>query len=142
MTLHASVELDRPPAPTVFDTWWLVAIGSVMIAVLLASVFSPDMVSGSQQEHLPLAALTVWVWGAAAIGYLSFVRRDGADPAFGLSVAILWAAVAATSIFAPELVTGADPTRIPIAALVAPVVGTIVTGFLALNVALRRAARR
>jgi hypothetical protein len=137
MTLHATVELDRPTTAT-FDRWWLLAVGSVMVSVLLASIFSPDMVSGTEQEHLPLAPLTLWVWGAAAIGYLSFVRRDGADPAFGLSVAILWAAVAATSIFAPELVTGADPTRIPIAALVAPVVGTIVTGFIALNVALRR----
>ena len=137
MTLHATVELDRPTTAT-FDTWWLVAVVSVLISVLLASIFSPDMVSGVEQEHLPLAPLTLWIWGAAAIGYLSFVRRDGADPVFGLSVAILWVAVAATSIFAPELVTGADPTRIPIAALVAPVVGTIVTGFLALNVALRR----
>jgi hypothetical protein len=137
MTLHATVELDRPTTAT-FDTWWLVAVGSVMVSVLLASIFSPDMISGAEQVHLPLAPLTLWVWGAAAIGYLSFVRREGADPVFGLSVAILWAAVAATSIFAPELVTGADPTRIPIAALVAPVVGTIVTGFLALNVALRR----
>ena len=137
MTLHATVELDRPTTAT-FDTWWLVAVVSVLISVLLASIFSPDMVSGVEQEHLPLAPLTLWIWGAAAVGYLSFVRRDGADPVFGLSVAILWAAVAATSIFAPELVTGADPTRIPIAALVAPVVGTIVTGFLALNVALRR----
>ena len=137
MTLHATVELDRPTTAT-FDTWWLVAVGSVMVSVLLASIFSPDMISGAEQEHLPLAPLTLWVWGAAAVGYLSFVRRDGPDPVFGLSVAILWAAVAATSIFAPELVTGADPTRIPIAALVAPVVGTIVTGFLALNVALRR----
>jgi len=137
MTLHATVELDRPTTAT-FDTWWLVAVGSVMVSVLLASIFSPDMISGAEHEHLPLAPLTLWVWGAAAIGYLSFVRRDGPDPVFGLSVAILWAAVAATSIFAPELVTGADPTRIPIAALVAPVVGTIVTGFLALNVALRR----
>lgn len=137
MTLHATVELDRPTTAT-FDTWWLVAVGSVMVSVLLASIFSPDMISGAEQEHLPLAPLTLWVWGAAAIGYLSFVRREGADPVFGLSVAVLWAAVAATSIFAPELVTGADPTRIPIAALVAPVVGTIVTGFLTLNVALRR----
>ncbi len=97
MTLHATVELDRPTTAT-FDTWWLVAVGSVMVSVLLASIFSPDMISGAEQEHLPLAPLTLWVWGAAAIGYLSFVRRDGADPVFGLSVAILWAAVAATSI--------------------------------------------
>lgn len=38
-----------------------------------------------------------------------------------------------TSIFAREMVTGNDPTRIPIAALVAPILGCLATAFLALN---------
>ena len=41
MTLHATVELDRPTTVT-FDTWWLVAVGSVIVSVMLASIFSPN----------------------------------------------------------------------------------------------------
>ena len=46
----------------------------------------------------------------------------------------IWVVVALASIFAPELVTGTDPTRIPLAALVAPIAGLVGTGFVALHV--------
>ncbi len=45
---------------------------------------------------------------------------------------------ALTSIFASPFVTGTDPTTIPLATVIAPVVGAIVTGFLALHAAFRR----
>jgi hypothetical protein len=122
-----------------FDYWWLVAVGSVILAVLASSLYSPDMVTGSAHEHIPIAALVDWFWGALAIGYLSFVRRERADASFGLSVTALWFAVAATSIWVPELVTGSDPSMIPIAAFIAPAVGTMVTGFLCLHALSRRA---
>ena len=71
---------ERPVATTVarsgFDHWWLVAVGSVMLAVVAASLYTPDMVTGSAHEHIPIAAMIDWFWGALAIGYLSFVRRD------------------------------------------------------------------
>jgi hypothetical protein len=136
MAIHATIE--RSTVQSSIDYWWLVSVGSVVVAVLLASLFSPDMVTGSAQEHLPLAGFTDWLWGAVAIGYLSFVRKDKADMSLGISVGLLWLAVAATSIFAPEFVTGSDPTHIPLAAMLAPVVGTIVTGFLALHATTRR----
>lgn len=113
--------------------WWVISVSSVLLAVLFASVFSPDMVTGSAQEHLPMAGFVDWIWAAVAIGYLSFVRRDRADMTLGITVAVLWLAVAVTSIAAPVMVTGTDPTQIPLAALLAPVLGTIVTGFLALH---------
>jgi hypothetical protein len=131
--------VERAGAGSFVDIWWLTAVSAVVVAVLLSSLFSPDMVTGSQQEHLPMAAFTDWLWGAVAIGYLAFVRRDHADPSLGISVTVLWAAVALTSILAPEFVTGSDPTTIPLASLIAPVIGTIVTGFLALHSATRRA---
>lgn len=115
------------------DQWWVLTVGAVVVAVLATSLFSPDMITGSNQEHLPLAAFSDWIWGTVAVGYLAFIRRRRADMALCISVSLLWAAVAVTSIFAPELVTGTDPTRIPVAALVAPIVGAVVTGFLALN---------
>lgn len=138
-----STTLTERPAPSAeatkldLDLWWLVAIGSVIVSVTLASIFAPDLVSGSAQEHLPLAALTSWLWGAAAIGYIAFVGPGRATPSMALSVAVLWFAVAATSIAVPDFVTGSDPTRIPLAAMIAPVVGTIVTGFLCLHTAAR-----
>lgn len=112
---------------------WAAAVGAVILAIVLISIFSPDLVSGSEQEHLPIVGLTAWLWGAAAIGYLTFVRGGHLDVAQAGLIAGLWLAVAATCIFGPELVTGSDPTRVPIAGLVAPVVGTVVTGFLSLH---------
>jgi hypothetical protein len=135
MITRESVETPARPR---LDVWWLGAVGAVVVAVLVASMYSPDMIAGSNQEHLPIAAFTDWIWGSVAIGYLAFVRRDRADATLGISVGLLWLAIAIASIAAPELVAGTDPTRIPIAALIAPIVGTIVTGFLALNATSRR----
>lgn len=115
------------------DPWWLAAAAAVAVAVALASIFSPDMVTGSQQEHVPIAGLVDWMWGAVALGYLSFLRHGTCDPTVSVSIIVLWLAVAATSIFAPELVTGTDPTRIPLAAFIAPVVGAVATAFLTLH---------
>jgi hypothetical protein len=112
---------------------WAAAVGAVILAIALISILSPDLVTGAFQEHIPIVGLTAWLWGAVAIGYLTFVRGSHLDvPQAGL-IAGLWLAIAATCIFSPELVTGTDPTRIPIAGLVAPVVGTVVTGFLCLH---------
>lgn len=118
------------------------------MATLLFSIFAPDLVSGSQQEHLPIAGLTAWPWAAAATGYVLMatrVRDASDDPSvwlgFELSVVVIWAVVALAGIFAPELVTGSDPTRVPLAALVAPVAGLVATGFVALHATTGRARR-
>jgi hypothetical protein len=129
--------LDTEARPR-FDLWWFVAVGSVLLAVLFASLFSPDLVTGSNQEHLPLAGMMDWFWGLIAVAYLAFVRTGRADATFGLSVAVLWLAVAVTSIASPAMVTGTDPTTIPIAVLIAPIVGCLATGFLTLNILRRR----
>lgn len=115
------------------DRWWLAAIGSVLVAVLLASIYSPDLVTGTQQEHLALPAVIDWMWAGVAIGYLASVGPARADATLAVATALLWFSVAAASIFAPEFVTGTDPTRIPIVALIAPVIGTVMTGFLCLH---------
>jgi hypothetical protein len=115
------------------DVWWLGAVLSVLVAVLLASVFSPDLVSGTEQEHLPVPAMVNWLWAGVAIGYLAQVGPGRADATLTLSIGVLWATVAAASIWTPELVTGSDPTRVPIAALVTPGVGAVTPGFLCLH---------
>jgi len=118
-----------------------VAVASIWVPTLLLSVFAPDMVTGSHQEHLPLGGLIAWLWAAAPTGYVlmaTHAREESDDPSrwlgFELSVLTIWVVVALAGIFAPELVTGSDPTRIPLVAVVAPIAGLVATGFVALHV--------
>jgi hypothetical protein len=75
--------------------------------------------------------MTAWIWALAATGYLLmmlFVRGDSSmGPSLATAVGVLWLAAALVSILAPELVTGSDPTRIPLAALIAPPAATFGT---------------
>jgi hypothetical protein len=43
--------------------WTAIGIGGLWIAVLLISLLAPDMVTGSEQQHLPVAAFATWFWG-------------------------------------------------------------------------------
>jgi hypothetical protein len=126
-----------PAAPTRDDRFLMVglAAAAVWVAVGTSSLFAPDMVTGSLQEHLPIAAITMWLWGAIATGFILMTGAmgrgviDGRWRALTLVVVAIWAVVAVASIWAPQLVTGTDPTRIPLAALLAPVAATIGTAF-------------
>ena len=125
------------------------AVAAIWVATLLLSLFASDLVSGAEQEHVPIAGLTTWLWAGAATGYVLLAARArtvGDDPSgwlgFELSVAVIWAVVALAGIFSPDLVTGSDPTRIPLAALVAPVAGMVATGFVALHAATQGVADR
>ena len=113
------------------------AVGAIWLAVLVASVFAPVMITGSNHERLAIAALGDWLWGGLATGLLllaaAFTRpeRLGMWPMVALVTGFVWLAVAVASVFAPELVTGTDPTTIPLAAMLAPIAGAIVTSFVA-----------
>jgi hypothetical protein len=117
------------------------SVAAVWVAVGLASLMTPDLVTGSAQEHLPLAAITFWMWGAVATGLILMAAGIAGDVAdtrwrtLAIAVVTIWSVVAIVSIMAPELVTGSDPTRLPIAALVAPVAGMIATAFTCVYVA-------
>ena len=117
--------------------WTTLGIGSIWLAVALVSIFAPDMVSGSQQEHIPLAAFLTWISGAVATRAMlnEVVRRRElrAEDRYvwmgiALATAAIWVAVTLVSILAPEVITGTDPTRIPLAAILAPIGGAIATG--------------
>jgi hypothetical protein len=124
-----------------------VAVGGLWLAMALSSVFAPDLISDAQ-DHVPIVALTIWIWGAVATGFVlfgaAFPARDRMAR-WGLPVAVLgiWGAVALASIFAPTIVaggdqaigTGSDQTIIPIAGLFAPVAGAVATGFACLAAA-------
>ena len=126
------------------------AIASIWISVVLASVLAPDFVSGSQQEHLPLVGFTGWVWGAIATGFVVLTALEGtrtgsfdraAWVALGAGVSLVWLGVLVLSVFAPVFVTGSDPTRIPLASMGAGILGVFGTWFVCLFVKASSAPR-
>jgi hypothetical protein len=122
------------------------AIIAIWLGVAVASAFSPDMVTGSRHEHLPLAGVIDWAWGLIATSMILVTlvvgRRAGEQTwrsVAGTTTGI-WAVTALVSVFAPVMVTGSDPARIPVGALVAPVAGTLATAFLCILAAATPAA--
>jgi hypothetical protein len=115
--------------------WTALGIGGIWVAVLLISLFSPDLVSGSEHEHLPVAAITAWFWGGVGtlVLLLAMGRLRGRPnwrPIWvGLSVAtlVIWSAATILAITLPVIETGTDPTRVPVAAIVAPVAAAMLT---------------
>ena len=115
-----------------------VAVGGLWLALALSSVFAPDLLS-ADYDHVPIVALTIWVWGAVATGFVLFGAAFSAPDRmarWGLPVAVLgiWGAVALVSIYAPSIVAS-DGTIVPVAGLFAPVAGTVATGFACLAAA-------
>jgi hypothetical protein len=133
--------MSQPPGPgsatadRSWMTWTLVGLAVIWIAVLAISVAAPDLVSGSQQEHLPLALFGTWIWGlVASIGYLwgmSKIRGSATRRPIwiGLTVAVfvIWGVAAAVSVTFPTWETGSDPTRLPVWALASPIGAALVT---------------
>jgi hypothetical protein len=115
--------------------WTMIGIGGIWVAVVLLSLLAPDLVSGSEQDHLPVAAFATWFWGA--VGTLVFLwamgrLRDDArwQPIWtGLSVVtlVIWAVALILGIALPVTETGTDPTRIPFAAIFAPIAAAMLT---------------
>jgi hypothetical protein len=119
-----------------------IAVACIWAAAVAASIWSPDLITGSEQEHIAIAALFDWFHASIATGLvlMAFSRRThGASRSlwlgFLIAIASIWAAVALVSVFAPAMVTGTDPTTISIAALVAPIGGVIATAFASVFVA-------
>jgi hypothetical protein len=55
--------------------WSSAGISGIWVAVVLTSILAPDMVTGSEHEHMPLATATCWLWGLiATIGFLWAMR--------------------------------------------------------------------
>lgn len=115
--------------------WTAAGLTGIWVAVGLVSLFAPDMVSGSQQEHLPVAAFATWLWGLIATGAFVWgmgrLRGTAARRPIwlGLAIATLAAWLVATllSISLPVFETGTDPTRIPIGAIVSPMAAAVLT---------------
>ena len=125
-------------AATAYLSWMLwtaIGIGGIWVAVVLISLFAPDLVSGSEQQHLPIAAFTTWFWGS--IGTLVLLWAMGrlrgtamGQPVWiGLSVValVLWAGATILAITLPVFETGTDPTQIPFGAMFAPAGAALLT---------------
>jgi hypothetical protein len=119
--------------------WTLVAVIAIWLAVLVTSLFAPDFVSGSEQEHIKIAAMVNWLWGLlATVGVLRMLRHRDVQKAeastwiaLGTGVGAIWVTMTLVSILVPEIETGSDPTRIPLAAVIAPIVAMVLTRYLA-----------
>jgi hypothetical protein len=107
----------------------------VWFAVVVISVFAPDSVSGSEQDHVPIAAILTWVWGLVAsrslLGVLLAQRgrpeRLADVRLLVVGVGTLWLLAAGVGAVGPEMVTGSDPTRVPLAAVLAPIAALVLT---------------
>jgi hypothetical protein len=118
-----------------------VAVASIWAAVLLASLFSPDLIYDPEQKHLPIAAITWWFWGLLASAFVVAVflrRRHDAAPAqdgrwstLAVATGAIWLVAVLLSVFTERQITGADPTQFPVAAAFAPVAAMLATGFVA-----------
>ena len=115
--------------------WTAAGIAGIWVAVALISVFAPDLVSGSEHQHLPVAALGSWFWGLIATGAFIWgmgrLRGSAARKSIwtGLAAAtlIVWLVATIASIALPVVETGSDPTQLPVGAMVAPVAATVLT---------------
>ena len=127
-------------------TWVVVAVASVWLAVGALSLFAPDLVSGTEQEHVPIAGILTWLWGGLATG-LVVVAASVSDTAadrwrsVAIVTAVIWGVAAAAGVWSPVLETGTDPTRVPLAAIFAPIAATIGTAFVAVYAAGSRRER-
>jgi uncharacterized membrane protein len=122
--------------------WALVGLVVIWVAVILISLLAPDLVSGSEQEHLPLPLMTAWLWGIIGTGGFLWgmgklrgkSQRRRIWAGLGIAVSAVWILATILAIALPVLETGSDPTQLPLAALVAPL-GAAVLTFLAGTVA-------
>ena len=98
-------------------------------------MFAPDLVSGTTQDHVPLAAVLAWIWGViASRSVASAVIRRRRSPGVGaaarllaIAVSAIWAIATIVGVFGTEWVTGTDPTTSPISAIIAPIAALVLT---------------
>jgi hypothetical protein len=114
----------------------------IWVAVLILSMASDDLVTGmpGDQNALPVAAFINWLWGVlATVAVLrATVFRRPNEKGWGQDAAWMWIAVVVGGIWlaativalaVPVLETGDDPTEIPYAAIIAPIVAAVLTNY-------------
>jgi hypothetical protein len=115
--------------------WTVVGVVVIWVAVALISLFAPDMVTGSEQEHLPVAAFATWISGVVGTGAFFWmmgklrgtVTRRPVWIGLSVTTVAIWTAATILSIVLPVVDTGSDPTRLPVGAMVAPMAAALLT---------------
>ena len=122
--------------------WVFLAIAMIWLAVVILSVASPDLVTGTppDRDNVPVAAFIDWLWGVlATVSVLrATVFRRPNEKGWGQDAAWMWIAIVVGGIWlsativalsVPELSTGSDPIVIPYAAIIAPLVAAVLTHY-------------
>jgi hypothetical protein len=120
-----------------------ISLVAIWVAATIAAVYSPDMITGSNHEHLQLAMFLAWPLAAVATGMVLLaagVSRRAIESAaawavYAVLIAVAWCGAAIVSVFVSPMVTGTDPTTIPVAALLAPIFAVLVTAYASIYVA-------
>lgn len=129
----------RDTADRSWMAWTVIGMVAIWIGVVAISITAPDLVSGSQQEHLPLPAFVAWIWGLiATVGFLwgmSKLRgsseRKTRWTGLAVAVVIVWSMAIVLSAALPVWEVGSDPTRLPLWALVVPLGTALLTALAA-----------
>ena len=136
MTLTASPGAVRGPGSTrSLVRTGAIGITVIWVSVLFISVFAPDSVTGSEQQHVPIAAILTWIWGLMAsrsVATALAAHREHPDrlPQVRMlvtGIAAVWVIAGAVAVFGPVTVTGADPTKMPVWAILAPIAALVIT---------------
>lgn len=120
--------------------WVIATIAVIWLVVLILSLQSDPLVTGAEQNELPVAAFLNWIWGLlATVAVLrATVFRKPNEKGWGQDDAWMWIMIVVGSIWVtativalsvPDLVTGDDPIRIPYGAIVAPVIAAVLTNY-------------
>lgn len=119
-----------------------IALIAIWVSAIIAAVYSPDMISGANHEHLQLAMFFAFPLAAVATAMVLLAagvsrRATQAGPwtVYAVVTAIAWAGYAVASVFASPMVTGTDPTTIPLAGVLGPVFAVLVTAYASIYVA-------
>lgn len=119
--------------------WTLIGVGAIWVGVIVISIVAPDLVSGSQQEHLPLVAFLTWIWGLiATVGFLwgmsklrGSAERKNLWIGLVVAIAIIWGVAVVLSAALPVWEVGSDPTQLPVWAIIMPVAAALLTALAA-----------
>ena len=120
--------------------WVIATIAVIWLVVLILSLQSDPLVTGAEENELPVAAFLNWIWGllaTVAVLRATVFRKPnekgwGQDDAWMwimIVVGSIWVAATIVALSVPDLVTGDDPIRIPYGAIVAPVIAAVLTNY-------------
>ncbi len=65
------------------------AVAAIWLAAAAASIWTPDMITGSMHEHLPIAAFSLWLYATIATAFVVMAASAGGRDRRGRSLAVV-----------------------------------------------------